>query len=316
MPVRTLDTRRSWLLDHRRRTATRPGRPLPTTPATPPNDDEGRAPMRVVRTALVASLAVVALAAIPVPALAATVGCTWDIATRTVTVTMAGHGLATIENVGGSIEVEGSPCFGPTLAFATVEGTKRIGVNGDAADQDFIIALDGGRFAPGYGDEPGNSDEIEFRIHLGGGSDSVGIAASDKADRIRVGSSNGDVLVNLNAAEAKGIDADVRADALAKVAVHGGLGDDVISGAGGAATGGALVAPMIVEGGGGDDRIVGGSAGDDLYDNTEAADDDVIYGRGGDDAVSLVDADDRDAAYGGNGTDACSIDTFDTKESC
>ena len=40
MPVRTIDTRLSRLIE-RRRSSTRPGRPLPASPATPP-DDEGR----------------------------------------------------------------------------------------------------------------------------------------------------------------------------------------------------------------------------------------------------------------------------------
>lgn len=261
-------------------------------------------------------LTIVALAAVPHPALAATVGCSWDIGTRTVTVTMTGQGMATIRNVGGSIEVEDAPCFGPNFAFATVQGTKRIVVNGDVAGQDLIIALDGGGFAPGYGNEAGQSDEIEFRLRLGGGPDTVGIAASAKADRIRVGSSDGQVLVNLNAGEATGVDVDIRADALVRVAVHGGLGNDVISGAGGKATGRVLAVAMTVEGAEGDDTLVGGSIGDNLYDIAVAADHDVIYGRGGNDAIALMDGDGNDEAFGGAGDDACSLDVGDARSTC
>jgi hypothetical protein len=39
MPMRTLDTRLSRLIEQRRRLTTRPGRPLPATPAAPPNDE-------------------------------------------------------------------------------------------------------------------------------------------------------------------------------------------------------------------------------------------------------------------------------------
>jgi len=42
MPVRTIDTRLGRLIE-RRRAATRPGRPVPAGPATPPEDDGGRA---------------------------------------------------------------------------------------------------------------------------------------------------------------------------------------------------------------------------------------------------------------------------------
>lgn len=40
MPVRTIDTPLSRLIEWRRRASTRPGRPLPKGPDAPPKDDE------------------------------------------------------------------------------------------------------------------------------------------------------------------------------------------------------------------------------------------------------------------------------------
>src|SRR3954470_7466610 len=66
--------------------------------------------------------------------------------------------------------------------------------------------------APGFTDEPGSSDEIEIIVNSGPSPDAIhffpGFSTSG-SNTIRLGSSGTQQLVNLNAAEADGIDADV-----------------------------------------------------------------------------------------------------------
>ena len=148
--------------------------------------------------------------------------------------------LDDIERNGATIEVNGSLCFGSGLSFATLAGTKRIIVNGEAGDDHVTIMLREGGFAPGYGDERGGSDEIEFRLNLGSGDNDLGIWGTAFDDRVRIGTGGSDMLVNLNAGESTGLDADIRATGLSLVYVMGWDGDDVISAVGGRATGSML----------------------------------------------------------------------------
>jgi hypothetical protein len=173
-----------------------------------------------------------------------------------------------------------------------------------------------GRFAPGYGDEPGGSDEVEFRLNLGGGHNELGIWGTAGNDRIRYGSKGGDVLVNLNAAEATGLDADVRASGLAFAYVMGWLGDDVISAAGGRATGAVLPLPISMQGAEGNDLLTGGAAADELGDELAGGDADVLRGRGGADTLSTVDEDALDEIRGGGGADSCFNDVMDALHTC
>ena len=253
-----------------------------------------------------------ALGAVPARADAA---CAWDGAGHVITVTTTG-GFVNIERDGGAIEVNGSLCWGPGLTFATLNATRRIVVNGGDGDDNVTIMLREGRFAPGFGDEPGGSDEVEFRLNLGGGHNELGIWGTAGNDRIRYGSKGGDVLVNLNAAEATGLDADVRASGLALVYVMGWLGDDVISAAGGRATGAVLPLPISMQGAEGDDLLTGGAAADELGDELEGGDRDTLRGRGGADHLRVNDADGTDVIRPGNGIDVCAFDAGDVIDSC
>jgi hypothetical protein len=278
-----------------------------------------RGARRVPRT--LASIAVVVgvvatFATGPASAITGTVSCHWDAATHVITVTTTAGEFANIERNGATIEVNGSLCFGSGLSFATLAGTKRIIVNGGAGNDHVTIMLREGRFAPGYDDERGGSDEIEFRLNLGSGDNDLGIWGTAFDDRVRIGTGGSDVLVNLNAGESTGLDADIRATGLSLVYVMGWDGDDVISAVGGRATGSMLSIRFDGEGGEGDDQLTGGSGDDEIEDVLIGGDHDVLRGRGGADYLRVSDADGTDVVWPGNGIDVCAFDPADTVNSC
>lgn len=234
------------------------------------------------------------------PASAATVTCTFT-PTRGVRVTMTGFGaVATIKLSGDLITVNDLTC-GEGRVIADRFNTERVIVRADDAnDQHAWIDETAGMFSPGATDEAGSSDEIEFGIDLGGGWGSAYIRATAMPDAIRLGTpAAGTSLVNLNAAEADGLDYDVVATHVSALSVHGGAGADVIRATGGAATGSPLtIDTTFLYGGDGPDTMAMGPAGGYLYGEGH---DDTLDGGDGNDV--LVGGPGNDTERGGAGAD-------------
>ena len=112
-------------------------------------------------------------------------------------------------------------------------------MNGEAGDDHVTIMLREGGFAPGYGDERGGSDEIEFRLNLGSGDNDLGIWGTAFDDRVRIGTGGSDVR-NSTPASPRPRRRHPGATGLSLVYVMGVDGDDVISAVGGRATGSML----------------------------------------------------------------------------
>jgi Ca2+-binding RTX toxin-like protein len=197
-------------------------------------------------------------------------------------------------------------------------------------------------FEPGQTPEPGNSDEIEMGVSFGPGTDAIGLDAlhGDGAPvTIRMG--QGDhAYINLNAAEADGIDQDVSMEGVDRItfdSVSKQGNDDVIRADGGAGTGPAPIKIRVfLYGGDGDDVLTGGAradalvggkgrdllaagAGRDLIDGGRARDlisggrtRDDLMGGGGRDLIRGQKGKDNirggagsDRLVGGPGTDTC-----------
>jgi RTX calcium-binding nonapeptide repeat (4 copies) len=254
-------------------------------------------------------VALAAMIAIPSP-VAASLGCSYDPTTHRMTVSIGGpNSYDLTRNTIGQILIDGSGCG------ATVTNTDLIVVNGDAGSQGIGIDLNNGGFSPGFTDEPGTSDEIEFAIKLGGGNaDEVTIIGTDNVDRIDLGqtaTARGVVQrINLNSGETTGIDWDVAMIGVEKVTVKGNKGADVIRARGQADSGpNPFGLPLVIRGGSGDDIIKGGDAGDQLWGD---AGKDQIWGYGGADTIRMDDGTGGDVGYGGTGADTVMKDAGDT----
>lgn len=172
------------------------------------------------------------------------------------------------------------------------------------------IDLSGGPFAPGFDDEPGDSDEIEWAIRLGGGSgDRLLIRGTPGPDEWTFGRDG----FNLNPAEEGfGTGSDFDNDAVAfsgvnLVVMHGLGGLDGLRATGGVGTGGPLSVRTallghgsmdVLEGGAARDRIKGGPGGDEISGG--AAGDVLLGGIGGDEIAGGPGA---DSIRGGSGDD-------------
>ena len=207
---------------------------------------------------------------------------------------------------------------------ATITNTDFIiiqDVSSDAtASVDPIIELVTGPFAPGFTNEAGSSDEIEFVVDLGGGSDALGIRATGLPLSVLMGRSDNDRLVNLNAFEIDGIDSDMTLEGVETLGVHGGgsLPSDIRA-TGGAGTGGKpLDLRTTLSGHSGRDRLVGGPRPDDLFGSSGR--DLLVGGGGGDELFGGAGADNlagkagkdvlrggkaNDRLNGGKGRDRC-----------
>jgi hypothetical protein len=268
------------------------------------------------------SAASVAAASVPLlfSAVAAGTTCSFDSNAHVVTVQVASEEPAFIRRDGSFIEVNRARCRDPFLQRPTVSTTDLIDVNAGPGKQWVYIDLNYGGFEPGSTDEAGTSDEIEFNVALGGGVDTLEVVGSEGNDRVRFGLGSGVAVVNLNANEPDGIDADASATGVEQFG--GGAsssGNDKFSGTGGRGTGGVFSFQLTLYGGLGNDRLTGGSAADKLIDpaGPSAPDDsDVLKGRGSADSLNASDFDSVDRVFGGPGVDACSVDAGDQTDSC
>ncbi len=237
-----------------------------------------------------------------VPAAADTAACSYDPGTLTVSVTVKDTDAlpTSVSASGASILAGASPC-----GSATVTNTDSILVGAAQPKDDERVHITHD-FTPGFTDEPGGSDEIEIVVDLRSGTgDVLGIAfAADTAPRAYV---VGGSQINLNAAEGDGVDADVTLDGVEEIVLSGALGDDLLSGAGGAGTPEKPTGiDLRIDGLGGNDVLIGGdgfdhlvgSDGDDVLVNPDGTAD----GGQGKDRIAAGPGDDT-AVEGGLGND-------------
>ena len=254
------------------------------------------AQMRAVRTFVLAGVLCGALVA-ATPAAAATT-CTYDSATKTVTVTL-GDPLVILSVEAGAITFVGAhpavperlrmprvsaggggapqPCGG-----ATTTNTDTILITGGAPRGTIVIAdQTNGSFAPGATAEGTGVSEIEFTVDPAGPAFMI-FSGTSAPDLMRLGTAG----LNLDG------DDDVDATFGAQVGAVGldGLGgNDDLSALGDAVTGGPTRLPYLAAGGPGTDLLVGASG------------DDELIGMGGRDRV--VGSAGRDRIAGGAGKD-------------
>ena len=280
--------------------------------------------MRFVRLAVGAALAASLVS--PRSAIAG-IACTYDEGTHTVHAgSPNGDRTLTIIRNGDAIEVEESNC-----GEATVNNTDTIVIDATTGEFQVNIHLAHGMFRPGFSEEPGDNDEIEFELDFDD-DDSLMFVGSDDPLQLRIGggdTDNPETLVNLNAGEAsEGSDADVVVDRLTDLSVSGNSAEGeghAFDARGGLGTGQAWPRSLYLFGGSGDDRIVGGvgrdhvraGLGDDFVNGSGGRDrlkgsngDDFVIGGKGIDKVRGYEGDDRlrgelgaDFVVGGTGND-------------
>jgi RTX calcium-binding nonapeptide repeat (4 copies) len=242
---------------------------------------------------------------------AASVTCDYESSNHRVTVQMTGNiGTIVTRTATDHINVAAQWCDGK----ATVENTDLIVVSGDGSTQTLILNMKNGGLRPGWTNETGTSDEIEFSVSLGGSvSDEVVIQGTEGDDIIHLGrlvTQFGTFrIANLNAGEQTGVDGDVFMLDVEYASVFGYDGWDSIHGDGGYGTGVDYDRRITIFGGNGDDVLHGGTATDIIYAGEGR---DQVYGSLGGDYIDTQDGGiSNDLANGGPGTDTCVIDEGD-----
>ena len=228
----------------------------------------------------VVSATAAAAAILPVGHAHAATSCSYDEASRKVTITVQGvNGFARIHRNGSEIYVTGTACGG-----ATVLNTDAISVVGSVGMQTVFIDVSQGPFEPGEEPEPSGVSEIELDVDLRLGTDELFVDGADAPDNIRLGRSGFD----LNA------DTDVDITGGAElVTLFGNDGADRLSAAGGRGTGDPFPTDVRLFGGDGRDIVTGGQAADDVVGGNGA--DNVFGGPGADVAYG--------GEFGGGGSD-------------
>jgi hypothetical protein len=122
---------------------------------------------------------------------------------------------------------------GASCGAATTSTADRIVTAGTVSgNETFALDLDGRAFAPGATTEPSGTSEIEFRVDLGAGTDTLFVAGSAAVDTITFGSAGVDLTGDANA--------DLLASGTEIYIVNVGDGGDVVSAGGGGGTGSAF----------------------------------------------------------------------------
>jgi Ca2+-binding RTX toxin-like protein len=242
------------------------------------------------------------------PGVASADACTYDPATKAVSISYSGPFQTDVDNEvkvsGGQITFEGTPC-----SDATVSNTDTINATGTGGEDDFFVDIGGGLFAPGFTDEGDGTSEIEIHVNgAGGDRDLVGADGGALSDFLVLGSDG----FNLNADS----DADVLFSETEFVGLFGFEGNDTLTSRGGFGTGGPVRAVLfgfqgndrllsgrkadILGGGFGRDVVKGGS-GRDLINGGGGAD--KLFGQKGNDRLAGSGGNDR--LVGGPGIDTC-----------
>ena len=144
--------------------------------------------------------------AMPAAVSAAAATCTYTAATHRVDVTFNDTQIVDrSRDLAGHILMGGVWCG----VAATVTNTDSIVAQGNGNINEFLVHLGYGGFAPGFTDEAGTSDEIEFSVALKGGLDDI-IVYGTKADEKWVLGRANTILgtirtINLNANEKTGM---------------------------------------------------------------------------------------------------------------
>ncbi len=184
-----------------------------------------------------------------------------------------------------------------TLGDASPGGSGNVKIFRIPVDANAILA-------PGTPNEAGSSDEIEFGVAFGPGTDVLGLKApyvGGGPSTIRLGTDGEHDYINLNAAESNGVDQDVSMEGVDKVVFESGIStiNDDIRGIGGKGTGEfSFSVAMQADPGRGDDVVIGGR-GHDNFDGGIGAD--TLGGGGGPD--DLFGGYQPDRILGGSGRD-------------
>ena len=275
--------------------------------------------------AVLAAMAVLPMTVAVTDARAATVTnvptCTFNATKHIVTVSMTGPETSArlSRSSDDRLLVNADLCESSLGKAATVYNTRVVRITGSDGEQSVNLDLTGGDLAPGFGDEPGTSDELEVVLKLGSGTDVVHVTAGDTASDVRAGSKrDGSSQLNLNAAEGSGVDADVTMRSVESVVFHGGLVNDRFIGTGGVGTGKMLVArAVLIDDMGGNDMLVGGRRNDSITDHTSVVDSDTLRGGPGDDVIYVYGPDTTgDLVDAGRGTDTCAFNEGDVVLNC
>ena len=233
---------------------------------------------------------------VPSPARAA-VTCTFNATTHVVSI--VGDADVTVTRAGDELVVQGAPCLDGSTA-ATVTNTDLIKVDVSIASRRFILNLSNGPMAPGFTNEPGNSDEIEISTvrgvltftgtpgpdHFVGGRDGINLNASESSFDVDItgvffflgwNAGDGDDVLSLRGGSGTGPAVAVQGSNFA-----GGLGNDIL-----------LMTPVpknppsgifdyILDGGAGNDRIEGGPGDEEISGQSDV---DILIGGGGPDEL-------------------------------
>lgn len=236
------------------------------------------------RTTIVAALSLALVGAPWLTGSAAAVStCDWDPGSGTLSITADDNAGLTVS--GSDILLEGTSCD----AGATTATVDLIEIDGVAGDNDVVLLLGGGPFAPGAEAET-DTPEIEIALDLGAGNDQLLVNGDDTAEDITIGA----LGATLNGDD----DVDVTLAGVEFVQLLGQDGDDSLSGGGSEVVGAGFAGALLIGGGPGDDTITGGPTGDELGGGD---DQDVLIGLGGVD--NLLGGDGPDLLRGGPRSD-------------
>jgi Ca2+-binding RTX toxin-like protein len=250
--------------------------------------------------------------------------CTYDADRRLVTATMDDEMGSIVTRSGQEIVfVTTSDNHVHDCEAATVTNTKRIDVTGTGWTSDVsnttVVSINesAGRLAPGAGRETTRVREIEVRISVTHGVNTLppptplplilSYVGTAVADRETVGTSGLDLNGDGD------LDVTTTVHPFDEVWLFGLSGNDRLGGGGGTATGTAVQVPMRLLGGAGDDRLRGGTANDELDESAAVGGSghDALMGGAGEDSLNGGGQNDRlaggtgeDQLFGGRGSDA------------